>query len=136
MFLLHQCIAPKTDGMVQAWFTPMLFDAAYLNAVCFTIQTYLDGFLERTRDSEAQRRDHLHYAKSVRILQKRLMDADDSVRLSNSTIMTILAFSGHAYTTGDYDSANYHIRGLLKLVSMKGVGSFLENTKLSIEIIR
>lgn len=136
MFLLDQCITSNTAGMAQAWFTPMLFDVAYLHAVCFTIQTYFDRFLARTRSVEAQRRDRVYYAKTVRILQERLTLEDDTMRLSDSTIMTVLALSGHAYTTGDYESANHHNSGLLKLVSMRGVDTFLQNTKLLIEIIR
>jgi hypothetical protein len=136
MFQLDRCIAPELDGVDRAWFEPLLFDPAYLHAACFTIQTYFDGYLERTRSAEDQRRDCVYYAKTVRILQERLALDDDSVRLSDSTIMTVLALSGHAYTTGDYESANHHIRGLLKLVSMRGVGTFLQHTKLLIEIIR
>lgn len=136
MFLVDRCIVSNTSGTAQTWFSPMLFDAAYLHAVCFTIPTYFDGFLGRTRNAEARQRDCVHYAKAVRILQERLEAGDDSVRLSDSTVMTILALSGHAYTTGDYDSANNHCRGLLKLVGMRGVGTFLQNTKLLIEIIR
>lgn len=136
MFMLDQCLVPEASEMSFAWFEPMFFDAAYLYTACFTIQTYFDGLLSRTRSLEAQRRDHIYYAKSIKILQDRLAHDDDSSRLSDSTIMTILALSGHAYTMGDYQSANYHIGGLLKLVSMRGVTTFLHNTRLLIEIIR
>ncbi|KAI2610565.1 hypothetical protein GGR54DRAFT_372948 [Hypoxylon sp. NC1633] len=136
MFQLEQCIAAKTDGMAHEWFAPMLFDAAYLNAACFTIQAYFDQFLARTRSAEARQRDYVYYAKTVGILQNRLALDDDSVRLSDSTIMTVLSMSGHAYMTGDYESANHHSSGLLKLASMRGVGSFAQNTKLLIEIVR
>lgn len=135
MFLLDQYIAPKADA-AHMWFAPMLFDAAYLYAACFTIQAYFDRFLARTRSEAAQRRDCVYYAKTVRILQERLALDNDSVRLSDSTIMTVLSLSGHAYTTGDYGSADHHIRGLLQLVSMRGVHTFQGNTKLLIEIIR
>jgi hypothetical protein len=136
MYLLHECIVPTTTGMAETWFIPMLFDAAYLNAVCFTIQTYFDGFLERTRSAEAQKRDRVYYAKTVGILRERLALEDSSAMLSNSTIMTVLALSGHAYTKGDYESAYHHVTGLLKLVSMRGLNTFLQHTKLLIEIIR
>lgn len=136
MFTLDQCLVPESSEMSRAWIEPMFFDAAYLYTACFTIQTYFDGMLSRTRSVEAQRRDFVYYAKAVRILQERLALDDDSLRLADSTIMTILALSGHAYTIGDYQSADYHIGGVLKLVSMRGVESFLHNTRLLIEIIR
>ena len=76
-----------------------------------------------------------HIAKTIIILQWRLT-LDDSIRLSDSTIMTVLALSGHAYTTGDYETAHQHNSGLLKLVNMRGIHTFAGNIKLLIEIIR
>jgi Fungal specific transcription factor domain len=133
---MHQCITPEAAGMTESWFAPMLIDKAYLYAICFTTQAYFDGFFGRTRSAEAQRRDRVYYSMTVRMLQERLALNDDSVKLSDSTVMTVLALSGHAYTTGDYQSANNHMSGLLKLVSMRDVRTFLQNTKLAIEIIR
>ena len=137
MFALDECIAPSSNGIVQTWFEPMLFDPAYLYALCFTIPSYFDGLCGRIRSAAEQQRDCVYYAKTVRLLQQRLaLDDEDALKLSTSTVMTVLALSGHAYSTGDYESANYHIRGLLKLVSMRGAATFLTSTKLAIEIIR
>lgn len=135
MFLLHECISSDSVGITQTWFAPMLFDAAYLNTACFTIQAYFDGLFARTRSLDAQRRDGLYYAKAVRILRERLA-LNNGDKFSDSTIMTVLLLSGHAYTTGDFESANNHISGLLKLVSIRGVRQFFHNVKLSIEIVR
>ena len=136
MFLLDQCLTTKTDAMARAWFEPMLFDAAYLHAICFTIQAYFDGLFARPRSNATQQRDRMYYSKTVRALQERLALDDNSAKLSDSTIMTVLALTGHAHMTGDYESANHHISGLLKLVSMRGIDTFFQNTKLLIEIIR
>ena len=136
MFLLDRCIALPPHENSKAWFTPMLFDPAYLNAACFTVQTYYDGLYGRTRSAESQQRDRLYYAKAVRALQERLADEDESLRLSDSTIMTVLALSGHAYTSGDEKSVKDHSKGLLRLASMRGMSTFFDNTKLCIEIIR
>lgn len=78
----------------------------------------------------------MYYAKAIRLLQERLALEDDNTRLSDSTIMTILAMSGHAYTTGDYQYANYHINGMLELVRMRGVDNLIRNTTVLIEIVR
>ncbi|KAK6383444.1 hypothetical protein LTS17_002736 [Exophiala oligosperma] len=136
MFLLDPHIVARKGDNAQEWFSAMLSDVAYLNAMCFTIQCYFDGFFGRTRGIAAERRDRLYFAKTIRILQERLSLDDDNLRLSDSTIMTVLVLSGHAYTTGDYESAHNHISGLLKLVSMRGIDTFLQKTKMSIEIIR
>lgn len=136
MFLLDQCIASDTSSLANYSFTLMLHDAAYLNAACVAIQTYYDRALSRIRDAKAQRRDRECYGKAVRMLQERLDNEDDSVRLSDSTFMTVLSLSGQAYTTGDYEAVLSHNRGLLTLVSMRGVETFVQTTKLLIEIIR
>lgn len=136
MFLLAPCIIPDESEMTRAWFTPLLFDPAYLYACCFTIQGYFDGYLSRTRSLESQRKDYVYYAKTVAILQERLAVDGDNLRLSDSTIMTVLSLYGHAYTVGDHETANLHIKGLLKLVSMRGVDTFVHNTRMVIEVIR
>ena len=136
MYLLDQCITSPTAEKTHAWFHPMLFDAAYLHALCFTIPTYFDNALPRTRNIESKRKDCVYYAKTVATLRERLALTNDSDRFSDSTVMTILALSGHAYTTGDYESAHHHNSGLLKLVSMRGVDTFHQNIKLLIEVIR
>lgn len=136
MFRPDQCIVPSMTGLDLSWFDPMLSDAAYLNALCFTVPTYFDGLSGRVRSLESQRRDWMHYAKTVKLLQERLSQDDDSLRLQDSTIMTVLILSGHAYTLGDYESADIHINALLKLVNMRGIGTFLHNTKLLIELVR
>lgn len=134
--MLNGCISPATSALTQAWFMPMLYDAAYLNAVCVTIQAYYNGVLGRARTDAAERRDRMYYAKAVRLLQEHLACGDDNVRLSNSTAMTVLLLYGQAYASGDYDTADTHAKGLLKLVNMRGAKTFFDSIRLSIEIIR
>jgi hypothetical protein len=136
MYQLDQCIASGTAAMTQTWFTPLFFDSAYLYTLCFTVQAVFDGFLGRVRTEKARRRDNMYYAKAIRILQDRLALDDDNLKLSDSTIMTVLAMSGHAYTTGDYKSANDHIYGMLQLVSMRGAKNLMHNTTVMIEVVR
>lgn len=136
MYQLDQCIISETALSTQVWCAPLFSDPAYLYTLCFTIQAVYDGFTGRTRSEIAQRRDKLYYAKAIRILQDRLALEDDSARLSDSTIMTILAMSGHAYTTGDYEYANHHINGMLELVRIRGVNNLIQNTTVLIEIVR
>lgn len=136
MYQLDQCITSETALSTQVWCTPLFSDPAYLYTLCFTVQAVYDGFTGRTRTESAKRRDQIYYAKAIRLLQERLALEDDNTRLSDSTIMTILAMSGHAYTTGDYQYANYHINGMLELVRMRGVDNLIRNTTVLIEIVR
>ena len=135
MFLVDSSLVADTDNLTRAWFAAMQSDAAYLYAACFTVQSYFDAMLQRTRSLEAQIRDRVLYAKTIRLLQERL-SADDGSRLSNSTIMTVLTLYGHAYTTGDYESALRHHKGLLKLVSIRGMENLIQDPILLIEIVR
>lgn len=48
-----------------------------------------------------------------------------------------MGIAGYAHVTGDSDSARHHIKGLCKIVSLRGgVASFKENVKLLAEILR
>jgi hypothetical protein len=136
MYQLHQCITSDTVATTQAWFAPLLFDPVYLYTMCFTVEAFYDRHFGRTRSQKARQRDKIYYAKAIHSLQDRLSRDDDCTRLSDSTIMTVLCMSGHAYTTGDYESANNHISGMLQLVSMRGVGNLIYDTRVLIEIIR
>ncbi|KAJ4289667.1 hypothetical protein N0V90_010996 [Kalmusia sp. IMI 367209] len=138
MFVLDQCIIPNEAGMVEAWFAPMLVDPAYLHAACLTTQAFFDGFLGRTRSAEARRQDYVSFATTVKILQNRISRDDDTLKLSDSTIMTIWALSGYAYTQGHHEAAHAHNAALIKLISMRGVDTIFhnKNTKLVTEIIR
>lgn len=136
MFTVDRCIAPATPTTSQAWFEPLLFDAAYLNAVCFTTQAFFDGFFGRSRNTQSRLKDRIQYAKTVRILQQRLDTEEDLIRFSSSTIRTVLALWGHAYATGDHRSAATHAHGLLNLVKISGVHTLFDDMTLLIEILR
>lgn len=153
-FLLDQCIIPNEDGIVQAWFSPLLFDMAYLHAICLATQYYLDSVHGRRRTPQAQRAQHVSFSKTVTALQGRISRNDSKELLADSTIMTIWALSGYvilsqalffwlieyrcAYSQGDYQAARQHNTALLKLVSMKGAYTFIQNQnrKYVTEIIR
>lgn len=136
MFTVDHCIAPATATTSRAWFESLLIDAAYLNAVCFTTQAFFDGFLGRSRSIQSRLKDRTQYAKTVRILQRRLNTEEDLIRFSSSTIRTILALWGHAYATGDHRSATTHGHGLLNLVKISGVHTLFDDVTLLIEILR
>ncbi|PVI04230.1 hypothetical protein DM02DRAFT_725960 [Periconia macrospinosa] len=136
MYQLYDCIKIDTVGMDQSWFTPLFTDPASFNCACMVVQSYFDEFLGRTRSREAQRADQIRYAKTINTLQARIASEDDNIRLSESTIMTVLGMLGHAYTSRDIETSNRHNSGLLQLVSMRGIESLLHNTRLCVELIR
>ncbi|KAF1965836.1 hypothetical protein BU23DRAFT_518851 [Bimuria novae-zelandiae CBS 107.79] len=138
MFLLDQCIIPSEDGLVQAWIAPLIIDPAYLHIACLATQAFFDSFFGRIRTAQARRAEYASFAKTVKILQERVTTNDRNELLSDSTIMTVLALSGYAYTQGDHMAAHQHNVALLKLVCIKGAHTMLRNPnkKLVNEIIR
>lgn len=136
MYQLDDCISVDAANMVESWLTPMYSDAAYLNSICFTVQSYFDESLGRTRSLASRQTDHMHYAKSINMLQARLASGNKAEMLSESTLMTVLCMLGHAYMNDDLKTADHHNQGLLKLVMMKGISSVIHNTRLCVEIIR
>lgn len=136
MFVLDQCIAPDSAAAKQAWFDPLLYDAAYLNAVCLSVQGYFDRVTSRPRSRAVQRQTYISYAKAVRLLQERLACCDDGLELADSTFMTVLALYGQAYTSGTLEEADRHVDGLLNMVRLRGVDTFFHSAKLMIEIVR
>lgn len=129
-------ISTARDARLQEWFTPLLFDAAYLNAVCFTTQAFFDRLLGRSRDHKSRLRHCNHYGRAIKALQERLETEEDLIKFSTSTIRTVLAFWGHAYTVGDNVAAIHHGSGLLYLVSLRGVHALFHDTVLLTEVLR
>lgn len=153
MFLLDQCIVPSEDGIVRAWFTPLLSDAAWLHAACLATQAFFVSFYGRTQTLEARRGEYTSFSKTVTALQGRLVRNNRKELITDSTMLTIWALSGfvmlpqflsplirrsYAYTQGDHQAAHQHNVALIKLAQMRGAHAIIQNQsrKLVIEIIR
>ena len=111
VFLLDQCIVPNENGIVQAWFTPLLFDAAYLHAICLATQSYFDSFRVR-RIPQARQEEYLSFSKAIAVLQWRLARNDSKELLADSTIMTVWALSGYVtiFCAFNFDSLEVAMR--------------------------
>jgi len=102
----------------------------------FTSQYYFDA-VEPHKLSFINQRSFPHYLETLRLLRERLTHEDDQVRLSNSTATVVMGIAGHAYVIGDSKSAKHHVRGLFKIITLRGgVIPFKKNTKLLLEILR
>ncbi|RAL00038.1 uncharacterized protein BO80DRAFT_409292 [Aspergillus ibericus CBS 121593] len=114
----------------RAWMFEMLaLDAAYLNAMVFTTQSYF-------RPGECSDLSlSPHFVKTIRLLRDRL--ADEQLKISNATVMIVILLILHAHIMGDYDAVRHHTEGLRKMVRLRGgLGSFISNNKLVIDLIR
>lgn len=144
----------KEKEMVQEFFTPLLFDPAYLYIGALTAQAFLDRD-PGSRTAEDWRAEYVVLSKSIQLLSKRLASNDKRELLSDSTLMSVLFLFGfvdfllvyldlltdtlsHAYLRGDYNAVSQHGAALLHLVKMKGPHTLLRypNSNLTTELIR
>jgi hypothetical protein len=131
-FPLERCF----DFNVQdrSMFDPLTFDPAYLNAVIFGAQTYLD--LASGRPS---RRSSVQLLKTIQLLRNRLSvsDGNEQKSVSNPTILIVLTLAHVAHLTGDHITAEQHFEGLCKIINLRGgIAAFQNIPKLLTELLR
>lgn len=136
MFLLEPRVDFGNERMT--WHEVIATDAAYLNAAVFSSIAYFD-FLNGA-DPIA---NHLspvcykHMAKSLRLLRTRLSGKDDSAKISDATTRVVLLLATIYCRMGQYETAASHMRGLRKIVDLRGGITRLRGTsKLLLEIFR
>lgn len=124
------------DPMRSRWGELLGTDAAYLNAVVFAVHFYFDLVSgKKPEEIEPSRPAYKHLSRSLRLLREKL--ADDEARVSDSTLMVILTLAGHSTRLGHHETASGHIKGIRKIVDLRGgVADFKGNAKLLIEIFR
>lgn len=134
MFLLEPHVVFR-DPLDLQWSELLGTDAAFLNAIIFVAQIYFDLVAgTMPNDIDPSRPAYKHLSKSLRLLQERL---SDNARVSDSTTMAILALAGHSTRLGHHKTASGHIKGIRKIVDLRGgVADFKGNPKLLIEIFR
>lgn len=115
-------------------FDPLTFDPAYLNAVMFGAQTYLDLVSGRS-----YKRSSVQMLKTIQLLRNRLSisDANEPTFVSNPTILIVLTLAHVAHLTGDHIAAEQHLEGLCKIINLRGgIAAFQNTTKLLTELLR
>ncbi|RDL42512.1 Uncharacterized protein BP5553_02491 [Venustampulla echinocandica] len=61
-----------------------------------------------------------HYGQTLQILQARLNEFDQTSAISDSTIMVVITLAQAAELTGDFAAVENHIKGLEKIVNLRG----------------
>lgn len=139
MFLLepHVSFHQGPYAAASQWAELLSSDAAYLNAVIYAHQFYHDLVAGRKpKDIEPSRSvAYRHLSRSLHLLQEKL--SDEHARLSDSTLKVILTLAGHSARLGQHEMVTRHIRGVRKIVDLRGgVADFRGNPKLLLEIFR
>ncbi|OBT77084.1 hypothetical protein VF21_02893 [Pseudogymnoascus sp. 05NY08] len=82
----------------------------------FSIQAFTDG----GSYNQLSRRACLHYAKTLQLLQARLNELDQTVATSDTTIMVVFFLASAAELMEDYATVENHVKGLEKIVNLRG----------------
>lgn len=79
----------------------------------------------------------MHHSRALQLLSARLAAKHEEAKISDPTILVVLALAGHAHMINDYETAKNHIEGLRKIVQLRGgLGTFSYHPKLSIELLK
>ncbi|KAL6689660.1 hypothetical protein J3F84DRAFT_391628 [Trichoderma pleuroticola] len=137
IYPLERCINfDKKDTFDRMWFELMTQDAAYLHTILFASQTY---FMHTSNQESpgAAKMAILHHSRALQLLRERLAAKHEEVKISDPTILVVLALAGHAHMINDYETARKHIDGLRRIVQLRGgLSTFSYHPKLSIELLK
>lgn len=122
----------------KAWSELLGTDEAYLNAVVYSLQFYY-GLIAGVEPASLKpsRSSYKHLDRSLQLLRVRLSDKDETKRLSDSTLMIILALTAQSSMLGQNQITRGHLKGLKKIVELRGGMANLRSTpKLLLEVFR
>ncbi|KAL7904444.1 hypothetical protein GGI35DRAFT_199619 [Trichoderma velutinum] len=137
IYPLERCINfDKKDNFDRMWFELMTQDAAYLHTVLFASQTYF-MHTSKQRSPGLGKSVMMHQSRALQLLRERLAAKHEEAKISDPTILVVLALAGHAHMINDYEAAKKHIDGLRKIVQLRGgLSTFNYHPKLSIELLK
>ncbi|KAL1860409.1 hypothetical protein VTK73DRAFT_7355 [Phialemonium thermophilum] len=104
-----------SDKRESFWYNNLTVDSAYLHSVIFSSQTYYDSMRGNTSNPVAVK----HLIKALKIVAER-MSLGGSDATSNATISAVVSLAMAAYFFGDYEAGEMHMKGLYKIVSLRG----------------
>jgi len=102
--------------VVRGWFPYMLSDECCLQSMMFSVRAFTDG----ASPNQLSRFARLHFAKTLQMLQARLNDSDLTFAISDGTIMVVFFLASAAELMGDFAAVENHVRGLEKIVNLRG----------------
>lgn len=120
-----------------ALFDPLTSDPAYLHAVIFGTQAYIDLASGRRKRSDVAQSPSEHRLKTIQLLRERISAENEPSSISDPTILIVLTLTQVAHLTGDYVIACHHMQGLAKIVKLRGgIDAFRDCLKLLTELLR
>lgn len=111
----------------------MISDVCCLHSLMFSVRTFVDGISNK----EPSRLARYHYGQTLQLLQARLYEFDQTSAISDATIMVVITLAGAAELIGDLEAATSHIKGLEKIVNLRGgVRALNTHNNLQVKVCR
>ncbi|KPM35977.1 hypothetical protein AK830_g10602 [Neonectria ditissima] len=106
----------EVESFDSGWVGCLMSDPVYLHSMLFSSEAYVDDCLGRDHSPVTQ----FHFLKTLRLLQERIAVPDDPLAIADQTIMTVVTLALAAQVFGDRATVENHVRGLEKMVSLRG----------------
>lgn len=117
----------------RGWFPYMVGDACSLHSLLFAVQAL--GASNQDAGMSCQAR--YHYAHALQLLQARLYDFDQTLAISDATLMVIMILAKVAEHMNDMATASNHIAGLEKIVYLRsGLRALNTHTNMQMKVCR
>lgn len=113
---------------------PLEIDAAALHITAFAVQGFVDRVLRR--EDVITPAALLHFQRGLRLLRERLSQEDDNMRLSDTTMSLVLKLATTAHFDGDFRVSKQHMKGLRKMVDLRGGLAAFKGNSLLAEMLR
>lgn len=103
----------------RGWFPEMVSDLCCLHSMMFSLRAFVERDGSASHD-QLSRLARFHYAQTLQLLQTRLNEFDKTSAISDTTIMTVITLAMAAEVTKDFAAVESHLKGLGKIVSLRG----------------
>jgi hypothetical protein len=110
----------------------MLSDECCIHTMMFSVRAFTEG----ASHNQLSRSASLHYAKTLQILQARLNELDQTFAISDATIMVVFFLASTAELMEDFAAVASHIKGLEKIVNLRGGVRALTHNNLHVKVCR
>ncbi|CAG9985616.1 unnamed protein product [Clonostachys byssicola] len=121
-------------SMLEKRLYPIQGDAAALHISVYAVEDFMNKVLRYNRGSSYNAM--IHYHKGLRILRERLLGDDQEAKIADSTLGTILKLASAAHFCGDTQAAVQHMRGVHRIVEIRGGLNVFDGTELQFETCR
>jgi hypothetical protein len=125
-------ICLETPPVERGWFPYMISDPCYLHSMMFSLR----AFVEKTSQSQLGHLACFHYAQTLRLLQSRLDEFKKTSAVSDATIMVVITLATVAGLTKDFSAVENHVKGLEKIVRLRGGLRALNTHNMQVKVCR